>query len=408
MAKVHDPREGAPVPTSAGHARRRGTLDPRLAWGLAVGAIGPVAFGTVTDPAALLNPVTWLVLGLIGSLVVVGALVSARVPDNSVGPLLLLAGLLVTLAAVLNLYDELGATVPQWPGGPFLLAVGDLAFWYPILVTLVAVPLVFPGGHAASRRERAVGWALLAAVVGATIATALSSPTVGSAGVENTLFVPDAVPFLGTVISVSLVVVFGCAMVAAWTLWRRFRGPDPVVRQQTKWLLATVVPAVIALVVAQAPVPELVQFAGYLVALIATLVLPVSIGIAITRYHLYDLDRLVGRTVLYGIVTAVLAGAFVLTNLAVQAIFERGTTFEVALSTLMVAMLFQPLRRVVQRPVDRRFNRAHVDAERLVDAFATRTRDEVDLDRLASGTRRVASGAVEPVSTGLWLREPAR
>jgi hypothetical protein len=392
-----------------GPPRRRGTLDARVAWGLAIVAMCPIGFGLLSDPDAVLDPVTWLIVVLIGSLVVVGAIVASRVPDNRVGPLLLLAGLLTTLAVVLKAYEEVASTAsPASPWTSFLLAVQDLAFWYPILVTLVAVPLVFPGSQAPSPRERIVGSALVTAVGTATVAYALSSPTVGSAGVENTLFTPGMVPVLERVIQLSLVIIFACAATAAWTLWQRFRGPDPVVRQQTKWLLATVAPAVVALVISQGPVPELVQTAGYFVALVATLVLPAAIGIAITRYHLYDIDKIVGRTVTYGVISALLAAMFLVTNVVLQALFERGTTFEVAVSTLVVAMLFQPLRRAIQRPIDRRFNRSHVDAERMIAAFAAGTRDEVDLERLAGETRRVATGAVEPVSTGLWLRGTAR
>jgi hypothetical protein len=132
--------------------------------------------------------------------------------------------------------------------------------------------------------------------------------------------------------------------------------------------------------------------------------IPISVAIAVTRYHLYEIDRIIGRTVAYGLITAVLAAAFLVTNVALQSLLLPGTTFEVAVSTLVVAILFQPLRHSIQRPIDRRFNRARVDGERLVAAFAARTRDEVDLDRLVGETRRVASGAVQPRALGLWLR----
>ena len=390
---------------------RRGTMDARLAWGVAIAAIGPIAIAVLSDPVAVFDPVTWLILGLIGSLVVVGAIIASRVPHNRVGPLLLLAGLLTTLAAVLTAFGErVSPAAHAWPWTPLLLAVQDIAFWYPILVTLIAVPLVFPGSQPPSRRERIVGGALLAAVATATVAYALSTQTVGSSGVANNLYLPAMVPVLETAIRLSLVVIFACAATAAWMLWRRFRGPDPIVHQQTKWLLATVAPAVVALVIAQAPVPEPIPTAGYFVALLATLMLPAAIGIAITRYRLYEIDRIVSRTIAYALVTGILAAVFVGGIIGLQALlvdWTQGGTLAVAVTTLACFALFQPLRGRVQAAVDRRFNRASVDAERLVAEFAGRTRDEVDLDRLARVTREVASGAVQPARSGVWLREHA-
>ena len=129
--------------------------------------------------------------------------------------------------------------------------------------------------------------------------------------------------------------------------------------------------------------------------------IPVAIGIAVLRYRLFEIDRLVGRTVSYALVTALLATAFLATNLVLQAMLADATgssTLITAMSTLVVAALFQPLRHRVQAPVDRRFNRARVDGDRVVGAFSTEVRDEVDLDRLRQVTTTAAERAVAPAS----------
>jgi hypothetical protein len=192
--------------------------------------------------------------------------------------------------------------------------------------------------------------------------------------------------------------VLGIACVGS--LGGRFRGAGTIEREQLKWFILATGAFLVTLVAAFATQSD----ALFMLSIVAATAIPVAAGIAILRYHLYEIDRIIGRTVAYGVITAVLAAAFVVTNVALQSLLLPGSTFEVAVSTLVVAMLFLPLRRAIQRPIDRRFNRAGVDAERLVAGFAARARDEVDLERLAGETRRVATGAVQPRTIGLWLR----
>ena len=177
-----------------------------------------------------------------------------------------------------------------------------------------------------------------------------------------------------------------------------------MVRAQIRWVAA-------AGAVPLALVPFIIA-ADWLWSLwfVSTMLLPLAIGVALLRYRLFDIDRIVGRTIAYAIVTAILAGVFVVVNLALVALFAdatRSNTLVVAASTLLVAALFQPIRRRVQAPVDRRFNRAHLDAERVVGAFARQTRDEVDLERLQDVVVDTIERSVAPSATGLWLR-PAR
>jgi hypothetical protein len=135
--------------------------------------------------------------------------------------------------------------------------------------------------------------------------------------------------------------------------------------------------------------------------------LPVAAGIAILRYRLYDIDRLVSRTIAYAAVTGALGVVFVVANLAFSATFSAlasGNSVAVAASTLIVAALFTPVRRRVQRLVDRRFDRARVDAERTTDAFSDRLRDEVDIGTVTADLDGIVRSALSPTSVGLWLR----
>jgi hypothetical protein len=139
--------------------------------------------------------------------------------------------------------------------------------------------------------------------------------------------------------------------------------------------------------------------------------IPVSAGIAILRYRLYDIDRIINRSLVYGLLTALLGGMYVGVILLCGQLFGGITddppSWAIAGATLAVAALFQPARRRVQRLVDRRFNRRRYDATRTIDAFSVRLRDQVDLDTLTTDLLRVVDQTVEPTTSSLWLRPPA-
>ena len=160
------------------------------------------------------------------------------------------------------------------------------------------------------------------------------------------------------------------------------------------------------------PVSYLVDV-GFLdvVGVAAGCLIPISIGIAVTRYRLYDIDRLISRTLSWAIVTAGVVTIFVLLVIGLQGALEgltQGDTLAVALSTIIAAALFQPARRRVQGAVDRRFDRARYDGQRTIEAFAHEIRDEVDLPRLRETLVATAHGSVRPATAALWLRESSR
>ena len=190
----------------------------------------------------------------------------------------------------------------------------------------------------------------------------------------------------------------------------RFRRSVGAEHQQIKWFASAAVVEFAAIFVMSAPWVALPPPFDALAAIVVAPLIPIAVGIAILRYRLYDIDRIISRTVSYGAVTGILAVVFVGTILVSQTVlasFFSGSSVAVAASTLVVAALFQPLRRRVQAVVDRRFNRSRYDAERTAAAFSRRLRDEVEL---ASSTRKYGSprGDRAPVTFGLIRRADAR
>ncbi len=188
----------------------------------------------------------------------------------------------------------------------------------------------------------------------------------------------------------------------------RYRGADAVRRTQFRWVLAAsaTTAALLIGVITLGDVPFL-----WPTWILSTLLPPFAIVIAITRYHLYDIDRIISRTITYGLVTAVLFAVFAGVNLVLQGVLTSLTTSDsltVAASTLAVAALFNPVRTRVQRIVDRRFNRGRYDAEQTVAGLATRLRDELDLPTLANELDVTVRRAIEPSSVSLWLRGGGR
>ena len=191
----------------------------------------------------------------------------------------------------------------------------------------------------------------------------------------------------------------------------RFRRSVGAEHQQIKWFASAAVVEFAAIFVMSAPSVALPPPFDALAAIVLAPLIPIAVGIAILRYRLYDIDRIISRTVSYGAVTGILAVVFVGTILGLQTIlasFYSGSSVAVAASTLVVAAIFQPLRRRVQSVVDRRFNRSRYDAERTAAAFSTHLRDEVDLANLNAEVRQVIAATVAPVTVGLWIRQGGR
>jgi hypothetical protein len=349
----------------------------------------------------------------------VAALILVRLPRQLVGWLLMATGVFYAvsiLAAVIAFAayaaGPAGLATAQW-GGWSAFATSTVSG-----VTIVAIPFVFPDGRFTSPTvgralfvfaapALAVGMAMLLQPGRMLLVTFLDNPL----GVGPDLFgnLPPVV--LGVIAAY----IGAPVVIAAFSLTRRFRRSRGVERQQLKWFVASVIVMTTALIVTglfgfvlNDGVRDEWPLVAY--ALAATAV-PIAIGIAILRYRLYAIDRIISRTISYGVLTAVLVGVFAAVVVGLQAAltqFTSGDTVPVAASTLIVFAMFQPLRRRVQSTIDRHFYRARYDAEQTQAAFADRLRDNVDLESLAAEVRGVVGATIAPASVGLWLRSPER
>ena len=354
----------------------------------------------------------WLVdaMGLlaIASPSVVGAYLVWRLPENLVG--LILAGFGLTFA--LGVMGE-GVSAA---GGPLAGWSAWLGIWLwaaSLVLLLVFLPLFFPDGRLPSARYRWVAPATLTGLGLFIFGNAfVESVTVGTASDPTTIVLPISFPRLSpffepaAVVGMALVLVaVGAALFGAVQRYRRSVGIE---RQQIRVFAAALAVAVTAIVL------NMVLYElGYtedanLVFALVVLVLVSSIAVAVLRYRLYDFDKVIRRTLIYGVVTVLLAGVYVGCVLGLQALLGSNDPLAVAASTLAAAALFQPVRRRVQSFVDRRFDRQRYDAGRVVDNFGTRLRDEVDLDGLATDLTAVVGSTLRPASVTLWLREEAR
>jgi hypothetical protein len=310
----------------------------------------------------------------------IGALLAIRRPGNSIGWLLVAIGWALALLNV----PTIDATAQQ--------ATGKAVF-----LLLFALAVVFPSGRLPGGRWRRIVRAVLAIGVGLVVVSAIA-PTIT---VRSVLTFPVVILMVGG--TVSLVV--------------RYRRAEGIERQQLRWVVAAIAFLIAAfpagfvlslLVPATANAGSGLAWTG---AIVGFPLVPTAIGIAVLRYRLYAIDRIISRTISWAVLTVLLGGAFAGLVLALQALLAPLTgSNEVAVagSTLLVAALFGPLRRRVQRVVDRRFNRSRYDTERMLAAFAGRLRDKVDLEAVRAEVLATVDTTLEPSASSLWLRGAAR
>jgi hypothetical protein len=325
-----------------------------------------------------------------------------------VGWLLLGLGLLVVANGVVSGYVNYGLlTRPgALPGAGYLAGVanGIQVLW---LACVSFVLLLTPTGSLPSPRWR--WWARVAAaapVLLVLLSAVDPQPLLPEhPEVENPLAVPVPTELLLAVAAIAALIVLASLVAAAWSLVVRFRRARGVERQQLRWLaLGAAVSGAVALlvgVVAGAMAKDSLVLAalGTCVAL-----LPLATGASILRYRLYDLDRIISRTLAYGLLTVLLGGGYAGVVLGLGQLLGRDSSLVVAAATLAVAAAFQPARRRIQRAVDRRFNRRRYDAARMIQAFSGRLRQQVDLEALTGELLAVVEQTMQPTRVSLWLR----
>jgi hypothetical protein len=399
-----------------------------LAWTLAALSVAMFLAGAVltvlADAATTPAPSDWGTAGALGGLVLflpflafplVGALVASRRPRNPIGWLCLTAGLFWMLIV---LQDSLPSDF-----GPYPVTLAALTQWMwvpPVGLLGTYMILLFPDGRLPSRRWRPLAWLSGAAMVSASVVLTISpGPLPGHPGVRNPFgleghaALTQALPGVVALLPV-------CILASAASLVWRYRHSGAEVRQQIKWVafaasfvgLAYGVTLVLGFFLA--PEALTTEEGPLWMALLQNTVLmsyagvPIAVGVAVLRYRLYDIDLIINRALVYGLITATLAfvyfGGVALMQGALRALAGQESTLAVVASTLAIAALFNPLRRWVQTFVDRRFYRSRYDARRTLEALSAKVRDETDLKSLGEHLKGAVGEAMQPEYAVLWLR----
>jgi hypothetical protein len=327
-------------------------------------------------PFGFLSPIAYAV---------VGALIVLRQTRNTVGWLLICLGLNGAALALTEIYEPIVTANPLAPvGAEVRRTLSDLTWVVSIPVTSLVLQL-FPAGRPLSPRWRYLAW-LTGIWLLCGIAVVLVRPP-DSFGALNTLMIGC---------------LFALVVVSVASILLRAKRASGVERQQIKWLAFGAVPALLVVPFLASQFPQ-----AFPLQQIFFMWLPVTIGIAVLRHRLYDIDRLVNRTVVYAMVSVLLAAVYGASVLLLQIPLSQvssGDSLAVAASTLAAAALFQPVRGVVQRFVDRRFNRARYDGALTAAAFGTRLRNEVDLESVVAQLQEVVRATIGPSSASIWLR----
>jgi hypothetical protein len=389
----------------------------RLAWSLWALCLALTALSLLLSALNLSHPGThvydyWLTNTTVVIDVTVGALVASRRPENPVGWLVCLYSLAISMSYFSSEY-AIYALLAQ----PHSLPAGEVLVWISSWMLSVAVGvqvfslLLFPTGRLPSWRWRRVAWLTVAVTLIGMISSAFSSgPLDGLGPIRNPLGMEGFSGVYDVVRSIMFPLLF---LAVASSLFARLHRAVGVERQQLKWLAyaAATLPVGIILIIIPGAIdtPPWFEWAGVAFFVAAGAGIPISMGIAILRYRLYDIDVVINRTLVYGSLTAMLALVYFGGVTATQAIFETLTGQEqqsqlaIVASTLVIAALFNPLRRRIQGFIDRRFYRRKYDAAKILEAFSAKLRDETDLDALNDELVGVVRETIQPAHVSVWL-----
>ena len=398
--------------------RMRSAARPAaLAWTLAGLTVLAVVPGVRLDQllraagrpdAQGLNPAALAVLLALVSAAAVGALLASRRPRHPVGWLLLGVGLGLAMNVLVEAYVKYGLLVRpgSLPAARHLIGFSVLSFTLVWLSCAGFALLLTPTGSLPSPRWR--WWARVAAAapVVAVLAGAVQPDPLAPEYHGNALAVPALARVLLVPGVAGIVLVVVSVLVGAGSLVGRFRRAQGTERLQLRWLALAAACASVLLLVAL--VAGYLARDGVVLASLALCValLPLATGAAILRYRLYDLDRIISRTVAYGLLTLLLGLGYAAVVLGLGRLLPQDSSLVVAAATLAVAAVFQPARRRVQQAVDRRFNRRRYHAANTIAAFSARLRQQVDLDTLTGELLAVVEQTMQPTQASLWLRPP--
>jgi hypothetical protein len=368
---------------------------------------GPVMLTVATSDALIYS----LSLGAVQiSTTAVGAIVASRLPTNTVGWILLALGWTLGLSNTVSAYGALGIITSHGP-----LPADEIAAWLgswsfvPIVYGGVVLLLyLFPDGRFISGAWRRAGLITGVIVFWATVNDALLPGRLDDATriqnpVAATGRLADVVTTAETITALLALPGFGLAVAALVMRFRRSRGIE---RQQLKWISS----ALLLMGITLGMTPLTAGVAGgitFFLALFALAAMPVAVGVAMLRYRLYDIDVVINRALVYGALTAILAGVYLGAVLLLGLVLNPiagGSGLSIAASTLAVAALFRPARGRVQEIVDRRFFRQKYDAARTLDRFGAHLRDQVDLADIGADLLAVVGETVQPAHASVWLR----
>jgi hypothetical protein len=395
-----------------GLSRRTAAWIAWSAWALCVALValtGLLDYLTLHGPRSEWSPAAWIFAGTVVSQVLwlpyptVGAVIVSRRPANPVGWLLCLAGLLFIAPTFATAYADYSLLErhDRLPGTLLMATVSDKSEFVllGLLLVMVLLPLVYPDGRLLSREWRVVAWgALLGCATTALVVLTSSGPLDRYPSIDNPfgIEVHWLVTIMVVLVGVLLAVVSWVLSWISWIVrWQRAQGEE---RQQLKWFAYGILLIVISLV------------QPWYLPPLALALFPITVGIALVRYHLYDIDVVINRTLVYGALTAMLALVYFGGVTATQAIFRALTgqqeqpQLAVVVSTLVIAALFNPMRRRIQGFIDRRFYRRKYNAAKTLEAFSAKLRNETDLDALSDELVGVVKEAMQPAHVSLWLR----
>jgi hypothetical protein len=384
--------------------------------------VGVVVFSFVNANA--MNNSSWGSPGLVPNLLflvvtymfpLMGCLVASRQPRNSVGWVLLATGFVWVIGMFMDNY--VGYAIFTNPGAlprPDVVEALTSGGWIPAIGLMgIYLVVLFPDGHLPSKRWRAFSWSVGVSMVLAWIAVTFAPGTFADSGyphLTNPLGIDSLASILDPLAIFIAVIPIGF-VASAVGLIKKFRRSRGQQRLQMKWFAAAaagtaLIYLIVMLLTFNRPTTGWVEWAQNL-ALFSFALIPVGTGIAILKYRLYEIDRLINRTLVYGLLTAVLGAIYLVVVVGLQGVLApitESSDLAVAASTLAVAGLFGPIRKRIQSFIDRRFYRKRFDATKTVAHFGERLKDAIDLGGLESDLVRVVTDTMQPAHVSLWLR----
>ena len=369
--------------------------------------VGALFLGLTNRPEIPLYDVPFHVISL--TFATLGALISSRRPGNVMGWIFLATGALSGVQAFFGQYAKvaLASDGPALPGGPFAAWLAMLAQnSFPI--SIIFLVLLFPDGRLPSRRWRPLAWAMGIFLAVTLIVGAVSPGPFPEFPSASNLFGIEGAQPSGVVLLAGELGGLACVVVTLLSLIVRFYFSRGEKRLQLKWFTYAAVVGLSTPLLLSSLAPALFQVLGQLTWTLGFLSLPLSAGVAILKYRLYDIDRIINRTLVYGPLTlmlvAVYVGGVLVLEYAFRTLTGSGSQLSIVASTLLIAALFNPMRRRVQTFIDHLFYRRKYDAARTLETFSARLRHETDMDALSSELLSVVQDTMQPEHVSLWLR----